>query len=86
MVSGRAAWLGAVLSALVLLGCQPANGPAAVNAARLTAADKDPGDWMSQGRTYGEQRFSPLTQVNTTNVGIWAWPGASSFPPTAGSK
>jgi quinohemoprotein ethanol dehydrogenase len=44
-------------------------GPAAVNAARLTAADSEPGQWLSHGRTYGEQRFSPLAQIDTTNVG-----------------
>jgi quinohemoprotein ethanol dehydrogenase len=25
-------------------------------------------DWLSNGRTYGEQRFSPLKQINTANV------------------
>jgi quinohemoprotein ethanol dehydrogenase len=43
--------------------------PAAVNASRLTAADAEPGQWMSHGRTYGEQRFSPLDQINTGTVG-----------------
>ena len=50
-------------------------GPAAVDAARLTAADRDPGNWMSYGRTYGEQRFSPLTGItadNASKVGL-AW-------------
>ncbi|HZL01436.1 MAG TPA: PQQ-dependent dehydrogenase, methanol/ethanol family [Caulobacteraceae bacterium] len=61
--------LAIILVSAALAGCQPARGPAAVDAARLTAADKDPGDWMSQGRTYGEQRFSPLTQINASNVG-----------------
>jgi quinohemoprotein ethanol dehydrogenase len=42
--------------------------PAAVNTARLLAADKEPGNWMSHGRTYGEQRFSPLDKVNADNV------------------
>jgi len=42
--------------------------PASVDAQRLQQADKDPGNWMSYGRTYDEQRFSPLTQVNTDNV------------------
>ena len=49
--------------------------PAAVDAARLTAADRDPGNWMSYGRTYGEQRFSPLTGItadNASKVGL-AW-------------
>jgi quinohemoprotein ethanol dehydrogenase len=42
--------------------------PAAVDAARLTAADSEPGQWLSHGRTYGEQRFSPLAQIDTANV------------------
>ena len=46
-----------------------AGGPAAVDAQRLTAADSEPGNWMSTGRTYGEQRYSPLEQVNEQNVG-----------------
>ena len=64
---GRA-WMAAAMAALALAGCGPAKGPAAVDAARLTKADKDPGDWMSQGRTYSEQRFSPLEQINAGNV------------------
>jgi hypothetical protein len=50
--------------ALALAGCQRSGGPVAVDAARLTAADKEPGNWMSQGRTYSEQRFSPLDKIN----------------------
>jgi len=42
--------------------------PAAVDGARIAAADKEPGNWMSTGRTYDEQRFSPLKQVNDGNV------------------
>jgi quinohemoprotein ethanol dehydrogenase len=46
-----------------------ANNPAAVDAARLSAADKgDAADWLSNGRTYSEQRFSPLTQITDKNV------------------
>ena len=45
-----------------------AGKPAAVDAARLSAADKEAGNWMTHGRTYGEQRFSPLTKVNDRNV------------------
>jgi quinohemoprotein ethanol dehydrogenase len=43
--------------------------PANVDAARLAHADADPGNWMSHGRTYSEQRFSPLKQINDQNVG-----------------
>ncbi|MGA2187191.1 MAG: PQQ-dependent dehydrogenase, methanol/ethanol family [Steroidobacteraceae bacterium] len=45
-----------------------AKPPAAVDAARLTAADAEPGNWMSTGRTYGEQHFSPLTKIDIDNV------------------
>ena len=41
----------------------------AVNEARLVAADSEPGNWMSTGRDYGEQRFSPLDQINLDNIG-----------------
>src|SRR5690606_10944900 len=30
--------------------------------------DKEPGQWMSYSRTYDEQRFSPLNQINTESV------------------
>jgi len=42
---------------------------AAVDHARLLAADEEPGNWMTYGRTYDEQRFSPLKQINDANVG-----------------
>jgi alcohol dehydrogenase (cytochrome c)/quinohemoprotein ethanol dehydrogenase len=41
---------------------------AAVDAARIIAADNEPGNWMSHGRTYSEQRFSPLKQLDTNTV------------------
>jgi len=34
----------------------------------IEAASDDKGSWLSHGRTYDEQRFSPLTQVNSSNV------------------
>ncbi|MEY4711648.1 MAG: hypothetical protein RIS88_1098, partial [Pseudomonadota bacterium] len=39
-----------------------------VDAQRITDADAFPGDWMSHGRTYTEQRFSPLDQINRDTV------------------
>jgi quinohemoprotein ethanol dehydrogenase len=39
-----------------------------VDHARLIAADKSPGEWMAPGRTYDEQRFSPLDAINDGNV------------------
>jgi quinohemoprotein ethanol dehydrogenase len=43
-------------------------GAAAVDSARQLAADSEPGSWMSAGRTYSEQRYSPLTGINKANV------------------
>jgi quinohemoprotein ethanol dehydrogenase len=44
--------------------------PAAnVDNLRMIRADQEPGNWMSYGRTYSEQRFSPLKQINEQNVG-----------------
>ena len=40
-----------------------------VDASRLIHADNEPGNWMSYGRTYSEQRFSPLKQINDQNTG-----------------
>ena len=35
---------------------------------RIIHADQTPGDWLSHGRTYDEQRFSPLKEINTDTV------------------
>jgi len=42
--------------------------PADVNESRIINADREPGNWMTYGRTYGEQHFSPLNQINDQNV------------------
>ena len=42
---------------------------AAVDDARLVAADADADDWLTHGRTYAEQRYSPLAQIDEDNVG-----------------
>ena len=69
---------GLFLSLLLLAGaCQqpltqsPAADPggvAAVDGRRLRAAGEEPHNWMSYGRTYDEQRFSTLGQVNQQTV------------------
>ncbi|MEE8495658.1 MAG: PQQ-dependent dehydrogenase, methanol/ethanol family, partial [Xanthomonadales bacterium] len=41
---------------------------AAVNADRIIHADDESGNWLTHGRTYDEQRFSPLQQINVDNV------------------
>src|SRR5690349_6785740 len=62
----------AVLATIaVLTGCQVTGGAATVDSKRLLAADspENAGQWMTYGRDYSEQRFSPLTQINASNVG-----------------
>jgi quinohemoprotein ethanol dehydrogenase len=70
--------MGVIACALALAACSRGDAPpaaataeqskAAVDAARLTAAGNDAANWMSYGRTYDEQRFSPLNKVNASNV------------------
>ena len=43
--------------------------PSRTDTQRIIAADTEPGSWLTHGRTYGEQRFSPLTKVSTETVG-----------------
>ncbi len=40
-----------------------------MDTARISKADSEPGNWLSHGRTYGEQRYSTLDQVNEQTVG-----------------
>ena len=52
-----------------LIACLPSLAPAAqTTEERLLAADREPGSWLAHGRNYGEERFSPLKQVNAENV------------------
>ena len=39
-----------------------------VDSERILAADQEPGSWMTHGRTYSEQRYSPLTDITEKNV------------------
>ena len=55
------------LIAAALAGCHR-QGPADVDASRLSKADREPGNWMTYGRTYNEQRFSPLTKISDQNA------------------
>jgi len=46
-----------------------AGASSAIGEKRLGGADAEPNEWLTHGRTYGEDRFSPLTQINDANVG-----------------
>ncbi|NQZ96952.1 MAG: PQQ-dependent dehydrogenase, methanol/ethanol family [Myxococcales bacterium] len=65
---------------LVLLACadpavvEPAETPLpsivdVIDAARLRGAESSGDDWLSHGRTYTEQRHSPLDRIHEGNVG-----------------
>ena len=54
-------WVAVVGATLALAGCGRG-----VDGARIAAPA--PGEWLSYGRTYDEQRFSPLDQINTETV------------------
>jgi quinohemoprotein ethanol dehydrogenase len=41
---------------------------ASVDEARIRAADGEPGNWLAHGRTYDEQRFSPLAEIDRSTV------------------
>ena len=55
----------------LLTGCDQGmdlDAPGAVNAEKLEQAASNDQDWLSYGRTYDEQRHSPLAKINQSNV------------------
>ena len=69
--------LTAILLCILSGGCGPRTAPsntapisrtAEVDAARIEGADRDAANWLTYGRTYSEQRFSPLKAINAGNV------------------
>lgn len=58
----------ALAPALLLAGCSKFGDDGGINADVLLNAGADNASWLSYGRTYDEQRFSPLTQINADTV------------------
>ncbi len=60
--------------AAVLLAMAPDSSRSAalsgapVNGTRIANADAEPGNWLTYGRTYSEQRYSPLAKINDKNA------------------
>jgi len=52
-----------------------AKGIGSVDGTRIARADEEPGNWYTVGRTFSEQRFSPLAQITQENVDAlgFAW-------------
>src|ERR1700693_695035 len=71
--------LALLLAGAVGLQNAAAQAPAGneVTAQRLVNADKEPQNWLSYGRTYNAWRYSPLDQINRSNikklVAAWAF-------------
>lgn len=49
-------------------GADAHNPVAQVDGQRILQADQEPGNWMSHGRTYDEQRYSPLVDITEKNI------------------
>ena len=57
-------------AAMLVAGMQGVRAaPGAVDEARIVGADQEPGNWLAHGRTYDEQRFSPLDRINADTIG-----------------
>ncbi|WP_439817776.1 PQQ-dependent dehydrogenase, methanol/ethanol family [Zavarzinia sp. CC-PAN008] len=73
-----AGWTRAALAAALVLGvghgayaddAARLGKAAEIDGARIQNAESEPGNWLAHGRTYSEQRYSPLDQINDKNVG-----------------
>jgi quinohemoprotein ethanol dehydrogenase len=71
---------------LALAACSQGSEFGAVDEARLLAAEDDPDNWLSHGRTYAEQRFSPLADINSANVGELSLAYAVEFDTNRGQE
>ena len=66
MKTKHAAWLGGVAFALATLAASHGTG---VADEALDQALRNDSNWAMYGRTYDNERFSPLKQINDQNVG-----------------
>ncbi|KWV91168.1 PQQ-dependent dehydrogenase, methanol/ethanol family [Erythrobacter sp. YT30] len=59
-----------IMSALGLVSCDElvSEQQSGITNAMLVSAGEDDANWITHGRTYSEQRFSPLNQINVENV------------------
>ncbi|MBY0422646.1 MAG: PQQ-binding-like beta-propeller repeat protein, partial [Parvularculaceae bacterium] len=75
----------AAAAALALAGCGDAPKSVAVidGAAVITQA---PGDWLSYGKGYDEQRYSPLTDIDRTSVSRLGLAWSASFDTNRGQE
>lgn len=66
-MTSRTLWMGIACCA-INAAVAAAPGAANVTAKRLVNAASEPGQWMTYGGTYSEQRFSALKKIDSNNV------------------
>ena len=64
--------------------CRGSDPVQRVDDARLVAADRDSANWLTYGRTYSEQRFSPLRRINDSTVSRLGLVWSHELPTTRG--
>ena len=67
-LTGWSAAAVALLNLIAPVSAAQAGTARAVDATALLSAADNREDWLTHGRTYDEQRFSPLDRINTGNV------------------
>jgi PQQ-dependent dehydrogenase (methanol/ethanol family) len=65
-------------------GCTTADSVERIDDARLVVADRDSANWLTYGRTYSEQRFSPLRQISDSTVAQLGLVWSHELPTTRG--
>jgi quinohemoprotein ethanol dehydrogenase len=88
MLSRLMSWLAAGAMLVALSGCHDGAAQSATTSDRTMAqslaelSDNAEGhDWPAYGRTFGEQHFSPLSQINDGNVGKLGLVWSLDLPP-----
>lgn len=77
----------AAASVLTLAACSDTgSGFGDINEERLFSAEDDPDNWLAHGRTYAEQRFSPLSDINSGNIGDLSLAFAVEFDTNRGQE
>jgi len=74
-------------TSIAIVGCSSTEMPhptASIDDAHLLSADEDAANWLMYGRTYDEQRFSPLQQINDNTVGDLGLAWSREFDTTRG--
>jgi PQQ-dependent dehydrogenase (methanol/ethanol family) len=74
----------AAAALLMAMACGTRPSIETVDDARLIAADHDSANWLTYGRTYNEQRFSPLTHINESTVAGLGLVWSHELPTTRG--